>query len=584
MSVIQSTISNQDAPFLPPPSHPYGGRAKVLLTSVFGPYAEDDAYGSRRLNPMELYHNQVTRGQGPFSLRMFHRSWGLMFIQHNLAAPTTLLDFPTLERFIAEIRDNAYDVVGISSIPLNIGKVRAMCELVRRWLPEATIVVGGHIASLPDLDTEIDTDHIVRGEGVRWFRRFLGEDEDRPLQHPEILSGIGAQSMGVSLDSRPGDVAATLIPSVGCPLGCSFCATSAMFGGKGKFVDFFSTGDELFDVMCRLERSMQVRSFFVMDENFLIHRRRALRLLELMEMEGKAWSLYVFSSANVLKTYSIEQLLELGISWVWMGLEGENSEYTKLHGIDTRRVVRELQSHGIHVLGSSIIGMEDHTPENIDAVIDYAVGHETDFHQFMLYTPVAGTPLYEAMAAAGRLKDPNEFHPGDIHGQSIFNFRHPHIRDGQEGELIRRAFARDFEVNGPSVLRIARTTLTGWQRHKWHPNTRIRRRIAWESRELATVYAAAAWGASHYGRLPAGVRSELAALKRDLYREFGLKARLAGMFGGPYVRWRLAREARYLSAGRTYEPPTFCETNVAADDLRAVDERATSKSLPLARV
>ena len=54
--------------------HPKGTRARVLLTSVFGPYTQDDEYGSRTINPMELYHNQVTREQGPFSIRMSHRS------------------------------------------------------------------------------------------------------------------------------------------------------------------------------------------------------------------------------------------------------------------------------------------------------------------------------------------------------------------------------------------------------------------------------------------------------------------------------------------------------------------------------
>lgn len=71
------------------PVHPLGSRAKVLLTSVFGPYAKDDEYGSRAINPMELYQNQVTE------------------------------------------------------------KVRKMCRLVREHLPGATIVVGGHIANLP---------------------------------------------------------------------------------------------------------------------------------------------------------------------------------------------------------------------------------------------------------------------------------------------------------------------------------------------------------------------------------------------------------------------------------------------------
>ena len=65
---------------------------------------------------MELYHNQVTRVQGPFSLRMFHRTWGLMLIQANIEAPCTLLDFPTLERFIEEsCSEHQYDVVGISA-------------------------------------------------------------------------------------------------------------------------------------------------------------------------------------------------------------------------------------------------------------------------------------------------------------------------------------------------------------------------------------------------------------------------------------------------------------------------------------
>ena len=52
-------------------------------------------------------------------------------------------------------------------------------------------------------------------------------------------------------------MAATLIPSVGCPVGCNFCATSAMFGGKGKCVNFYETGDELFDIMCQLEETLQ---------------------------------------------------------------------------------------------------------------------------------------------------------------------------------------------------------------------------------------------------------------------------------------------------------------------------------------
>ena len=100
--------------------HPKGSHARILLSSVFGPYAQDDEFGSRAINPMELYHNQVTRAQGSFSLRMFHRSWGIMMIQENISAPCSVLDFPTREDFARELTTNHYDIVGISSIIVNV--------------------------------------------------------------------------------------------------------------------------------------------------------------------------------------------------------------------------------------------------------------------------------------------------------------------------------------------------------------------------------------------------------------------------------------------------------------------------------
>src|SRR5512136_1777401 len=141
---VPSTASQPDV------VHPAGSRARILLTGAFGPYGADDEYGSRALNPMELYHNQVTRTQGPFSLRMFHRSWGLMLIQANIEAPCLVLDFPTLDRFIEEISTHQYDVIGITSIIPNIYKVKKMCELIRQYQPKAVIVIGGHIANVHD--------------------------------------------------------------------------------------------------------------------------------------------------------------------------------------------------------------------------------------------------------------------------------------------------------------------------------------------------------------------------------------------------------------------------------------------------
>ena len=540
--------------------HPKGSHARILLSSVFGPYAQNDEFGSRSINPMELYHNQVTRAQGSFSLRMFHRSWGIMMIQANISAPCAVLDFPTREDFARQLKANSYDVVGISGIIVNVGKVREMCRMVREISPNSVIVVGGHVTAIPGVEKLIDADHIVRGEGVAWMRRYLGEDESAPIRHPSIVSGMRTRIMGIRLPERKGATAATIIPSVGCPMGCNFCTTSAFFGGKGKFVNFFETGDELFEVMSRMEDELKVHSFFVMDENFLLHRERAMRLLELMKQANKSWSLSVFASANAIRKYTMQELVELGVSWLWMGLESPQAGYSKLQGSDTRELTRELREHGIRVQGSTIIGLEHHTPDNIVSEIEHAVSHDTDFHQFMLYTPVPGTPLYQQMSEEGRLL--NDVDYSDIHGQFKFNFKHAAISREDSKRFLDWAFWRDFELNGPSLYRISRTLLAGWKRYKNSPDLRVRRRFAADMGRLAGVYSSALWAMERqFRKVDRRVSEEIGALRREFGRESGWLARMLPTLLGPVLLWTTRREERRLARGKTYEPPTILERN-----------------------
>jgi radical SAM superfamily enzyme YgiQ (UPF0313 family) len=552
------SITQESTEAQPQQTHPKGSGARVLLSSVFGPYAQDDEFGSRAINPMELYHNQVTRAQGSFSLRMFHRSWGIMMIQENISAPCSVLDFPTREAFARELMTQHYDIVGISSIIVNVGKVREMCRMVRELSPDSAIVVGGHVTAIPGVETMIETGHIVRGEGISWMRRYLGEDEHAPIRHPAIVSGIETRIMGIRLPQRKGGTAATIIPSVGCPMGCNFCTTSAFFGGKGKFVNFYETGDELFDVMCGIEAKLKVHSFFVMDENFLLHRKRALQLLKRMKQAGKSWELSIFASANAIRKYTMLELVELGVSWVWMGLESPKSSYSKLQGEDIGQLTRELREHGIRVQGSTIVGLEHHTPDNIAEEIESAVSYQTDFHQFMLYTPVPGTPLYKEMSDQGRLL--NNIDPADIHGQYKFNFRHAAISRDDSKRFLDWAFWRDFESNGPSLYRMCHTMLQGWHRYKDHPDPRVRERFTREGKKLSSAYNAALWVMEkEFKKVNRTVSDRIHKLRREVEKEFPIVARLTAASLGPILLWSTRREEHRLAKGRTYEPPTFIE-------------------------
>lgn len=66
--------------------------------------------------------------------------------------------------------------------------------------------------------------------------------------------------MGLRAPRGGGAPAATIIASVGCPMGCNFCTTSAFFGGKGKLVNFYERGAELFEVMSQIEAKLVERN------------------------------------------------------------------------------------------------------------------------------------------------------------------------------------------------------------------------------------------------------------------------------------------------------------------------------------
>jgi radical SAM superfamily enzyme YgiQ (UPF0313 family) len=434
-----------------------------------------------------------------------------------------------------------------------------MCKIVRRILPKATIVIGGHVSAIPGLQHMIDADFIVKGEGVSWMRKFLGQDPTQPVKHPVIASGFGHRVMGLKLPGEIGSTAATIIPSVGCPMGCNFCTTSAFFGGKGKFIDFYSKGSEIYELMQQAEAAGGYKAFFVMDENFLLNRNRAMELLDCMKEGGKSYEIYVFSSANAIRKYTMEELVELGVSWIWMGLESPLSGYSKLNGTDTLSLVQNLREHGIRVLGSSIVGMEHHTPQNITEEIDYACSHGTDFHQFMLYTPLPGTPLYAQMESEGRMEKDAEL--ADIHGQWKFNWKHPFISRDESKTFLDRAFRRDFELNGPSLYRICKTTLEGWRKYRFHSDLRVRERFEREARNLRLQYSALLWAMERHMKVKnEQVAESIRELRKDIRRECGsMQAAAAAWAAGPMMLWLTMREERRLAKGVKYEPKTFVE-------------------------
>ncbi|MFN8657383.1 MAG: cobalamin-dependent protein [Candidatus Obscuribacterales bacterium] len=437
---------------------------KVLLTSVFGPFGVEDEYGCR-LNVMELFHNQVTREQGIFSLRMNHPSFGLYLIAENLRTPAAVLDFPSLERFVQEVK-KGYDYIGISFIVANIPKAARMAKLIREISPKTKIVLGGHGTAVKDIEKLVDCDFVCRGEGVAWFRQILGEPQDQGLVHPALFSTINRRVMGVPL---PG-TAAVLIPGLGCVNACSFCATSHHF--QKRYIGYLNSGKDVFQTMQAIENEIGTNEFFVMDENFLKHRPRAEELLSEMEKHNKYFYLGVFSSAETINAVGVEFMAKLGIDFVWIGVESKEHVFQKTKDVDLKKMIASLRSFGIQVLGSGILFFDHHSQETIQEDIDFIIDLQTDFVQFMELGPLPGTALFEELELQGRILSDVPYR--EWHGQDKIWFKHPHFTREQTSIYLKAAFQQDYTRQGPSLLRLSDTCLRGYRTALHHNDQRIR--------------------------------------------------------------------------------------------------------------
>lgn len=426
---------------------------KLLLTSVFGPYGVNDEYG-RKDNKMELFHNQITREQGIFSYRFHHNSFGLFFLAENLETPSTVLDFPSLDVFRKEL-EKRYEYIGISFIIPNFKKTQKMIEIIREVSPESKIILGGHGVNIPDIKSRIDADYFCKGDGVVFLRKLFKEDIYAPITHPLVHSSFNRKVMGVPLPKTSG----VLIPGVGCPNKCRFCATTHFFN---DYTPYLQTGRDIFDVCCRYEDELGVTDFGVLDENFLKMKERALELLEIMEREQRFFTFSIFSSAETLEAIGdLDILVRLGVHLIWLGVESKQEVYTKNKGVDFHALVVELRKRGISVLASSILFLEHHDQNTIMDDIDFSISLNPDYLQFMQLGPIPGTALYEDYENKGTLLLDVPYE--EQHGQDQIWFKHPHFTPKESYDFLKMAFKRDYDTNGASFLRTIKTNLMGYE-------------------------------------------------------------------------------------------------------------------------
>ena len=310
-------------------------------------------------------------------------------------------------------------------------------------------------------------DYICREEGVAFFRRLLGEPEiPMPYKHPLIVSWLKVFGWKVSGTGK-------IFAGLGCPNGCDFCCTSHFF--SRKHIKLLPEGKDIYAVAERYLDLDPSLVFLILDEDFLLNKKRAMEFRDCVMKSGKTLSIFAFSSIKAISQYTVEEILEMGIDGFWIGYEGTRSGYAKQQGRPVEEILTEFREHGITVLTSMIVGFDYQNPEVVAQELDGLMKLKPALAQFLIYGPVPG----HAVLRAGHQGEPVA---GRLHRTtrtSITGAADGFADDDQTPDALARGRSRtssagasseDFQRLGPSIFRVLEARLLGYQKLKNSPN------------------------------------------------------------------------------------------------------------------
>jgi hypothetical protein len=168
------------------------------------------------------------------------------------------------------------------------------------------------------------------------------------------------------------------------------------------------------------QQNGKIAVFFI-DDNFAINPKRTKSLLrEIIARKAQVpWVAQI--SMNLLRDEELVSLIaQSGGRWIFMGLESIDPNQLKSVAKDFNKpaeygsVLERLARHNLYAITSFIFGMDGDRPGIADRTLEQIRTWPPGLPVFGLLTPYPATPLYDKLAASGRLTRPKhwlEFQP-----------------------------------------------------------------------------------------------------------------------------------------------------------------------------
>jgi radical SAM superfamily enzyme YgiQ (UPF0313 family) len=311
------------------------------------------------------------------------------------------------------------DLVGLSAITSTAPQTYRLADRVRE--AGGLVVMGGtHTSFLPEEGLE-HADFVVRGEGefafqelVEAIQRGEGFEKIQNLSYRDARGQVHNNPERPKIPNldvnpipdyhlitgwKPGGVI-SVATSRGCPFSCTFCSVPGMYGHAFRTHSVGRVLEEL-----ALHRG-NMYTFFA-DDIFTANKKRVKELLRGMIDRDLTpqWGAQVRT-----ETVDDPELLQLmrdsNCFNVYVGFESINPRTLKLFQkkqdlAKIERSIERFHEHKIRIHGMFVVGSDEDDVETIDATAEFALAHDIDSIQFMILTPIPGSPDWDHVYARG---------------------------------------------------------------------------------------------------------------------------------------------------------------------------------------
>lgn len=364
----------------------------------------------RCIPPLGLSYIAASLERAGFAVRVLDACVeGYEHVEERNGMVTYGLPLAEISRWLREV---APQVVATSALfSTDLQTVVSLCGLAKATLPECVTVVGGmHPTIYPNdvlmLDRELHgtpyaVDWIIRGEGelrlpklladlqnglidrnqdglVGWLngdvfinpqRDTIANIDDLPFPAYHLLPMERYFEINVPFSPVPkGRRVAQVLSSRGCPVGCSFCASTNLY----KRYRTHSVGRVVNEIR-HLQTAYRVDEIQFADDNLTLDPGRTRTLMAALEPLAIQWCTPNGTMVNTLTPETLACMKRAGLYQVTLSIDSANPRTLReLHHkpVDLERVPRLIQACkelGIWTHGTLVVGMPGESMDEIDA-------------------------------------------------------------------------------------------------------------------------------------------------------------------------------------------------------------------------